>query len=104
MGVDGNVVILGTNGVIADGGFPRSATSGVISFVMQANTSTVGRIPTYSSTRGTLTDSGLAPQTVVTSGTSSGSAGDVDNCNAPNAWPITIGGVLYYIPLFIQNT
>lgn len=40
----------------------------------------------------------------IDSGTSSGSAGDTDNCNAPKVLQIRVNGAAAYIPVFTQNT
>lgn len=104
LGTATHVVTLGGGGVLADSGFPLSSASAIVSITTQANASTIGHIPTYSTITGTLTDSGLSPSTVAAAGTSAGSAGDAAHCAAPDAWPIMINGVQYYIPLFIQNT
>lgn len=46
----------------------------------------------------------LPASNVLVSGTSVGSAGDVTKCNAPNVLTITINSIVYYIPIFTQNT
>jgi hypothetical protein len=44
-----------------------------------------------------------ADDNIVTAGTGTGSAGEPAHADAEKVLPVTIGGVVYYIPLYASN-
>jgi len=70
-----------------------------LSYIRFTNTNTkkVGTLFNFDSSIDTTT-------LYVNSGTSSGSAGDTDNCNAPKVLRCLVNGSAVYIPVFTQNS
>lgn len=90
----------GTCAVIqADSDLDATATiASTLSYIRCTNSNT-GKVPILMNLDGVDTTT-----LYITSGTSSGSAGDTDNCNAPKVIQIRVNGAAAYIPVFTQNS